>query len=507
MTLVNFLAALCQTNVPGNLVLLVGCHDKEKRELENFFQQYSILFSGAGSSVEAISSDSLIHVEVKGLEVPSKQYVLKLRYWKDRIFPDSSLIVRIVEDRIPQLVFKLDQSAEILSTVTLVPIKETSKQVTAEDGTASVVDMLEASPVEYENKRKRPRKTLDEDCYRKQRRGNKLNVFSRRRKSKKREKQLKIFSNSNGSPDPPVKQQIVEPITRLIRAGEMGLQIGDIMFHVGPAKVTVHDAWTMIHPEAVKRNRKFTSALPSDITQGWLSDKVLEAYLWRITLVHRDTVFVADTTVAELVKQHSNTDLLWSGVNFAQIRRMFIPIWEARKHWTLLVLDWQQKTRRYFDPVNGDKHTILRSESVPKSQLMQLIDDISAVVDLKTGWDSKSWDCAEPQHYTQTDGHSCGVIVGLFVRCLCRGLAVNGRFDVDEERKKMASVIFGSCYSDLDERNSAVCKICQVQAGENLLKCKSCSQSFHASCLEEPFGETPPQHFTCRWVELNRLRG
>ncbi|PFX20316.1 Receptor-interacting serine/threonine-protein kinase 1 [Stylophora pistillata] len=58
-----------------------------------------------------------------------------LRYLKGQVFQDSSLIVHKDENCILQLVFKLDQSAEILSTVTLAPIQETSKQVTAMDDT------------------------------------------------------------------------------------------------------------------------------------------------------------------------------------------------------------------------------------------------------------------------------------------------------------------------------------------------------------------------------------
>lgn len=109
----------------------------------------------------------------------------------------------------------------------------------------------------------------------------------------------------------------------------------------------------------------------------------------------------------------------------------------------------------------------------------------------------QSWPCVEPLHYTQTDSYNCGVIVCLFARCLCEGLDVNGSYNVQMERER-TSVIFGSCYDDLDERNTAVCKICKDDDGEDWLGCDSCGQFFHASCLNVPFAETLTQHFTCR---------
>ncbi|RMX48499.1 hypothetical protein pdam_00008486 [Pocillopora damicornis] len=131
----------------------------------------------------------------------------------------------------------------------------------------------------------------------------------------------------------------------------------------------------------------------------------------------------------------------------------------------LPVLDRKQKTRYYFDPMNGRVHTIF-STSVPKSKLIELIDDISAIADLKTGWNCKSWLCVEPLHYTQTDSYNYGVI---FARCLCEGLDINGSYDVDMERERIT-------------RNTAVCKICKDDDGEDWLGCDSCGQFFHASC-------------------------
>ena len=46
----------------------------------------------------------------------------------------------------------------------------------------------------------------------------------------------------------------------------MGLKMTD-MFHDEPAKLTVSDAWTLIHPEVAKRNIKFNRTIADIITQ------------------------------------------------------------------------------------------------------------------------------------------------------------------------------------------------------------------------------------------------
>ena len=52
----------------------------------------------------------------------------------------------------------------------------------------------------------------------------------------------------NGSYELPEKQLTGEPPVRLFNADTMGLKMTNIMFHVGPTRVTVSDCWTLILP-------------------------------------------------------------------------------------------------------------------------------------------------------------------------------------------------------------------------------------------------------------------
>ena len=60
---------------------------------------------------------------------------------------------------------------------------------------------------------------------------------------------------------------------RLLNADKMGLKVTDIMFRVGPTRVTVSDCWTLIPPDVAKNHCKVTNAIPG-FEPGWLVDKV-----------------------------------------------------------------------------------------------------------------------------------------------------------------------------------------------------------------------------------------
>lgn len=140
---VNFLVVICTTNVPDDMLLLVFCYDGKIDEVESLFSDYTVHFRGGGTSIKSVPPRAMISANINGLDVPSKDYVLKLRYTKGSVFQADGLIVRI-DCHVPQLMFKLDESDEILCKVSLAFVGQTSK-VSAKDDTALAV--VEASPV------------------------------------------------------------------------------------------------------------------------------------------------------------------------------------------------------------------------------------------------------------------------------------------------------------------------------------------------------------------------
>ncbi|XP_046861264.1 uncharacterized protein LOC124454515 [Xenia sp. Carnegie-2017] len=130
-------------------------------------------------------------------------------------------------------------------------------------------------------------------------------------------------------------------------------------------------------------------------------------------------------------------------------------------------------------------------------ELSQFIKSICALVDLKSGWNTSTWSIIQHSHYVQEDGFNCGIIICLFAEYLSQNLDINAKFDMRKVRQHVTSTIMGSCYDDIYERNSLVCKICKIDDGEDGLGCHSCGQYFHASCLNVDFGQTLTEYFAC----------
>jgi len=109
----------------------------------------------------------------------------------------------------------------------------------------------------------------------------------------------------------------------------------------------------------------------------------------------------------------------------------------------------------YFDPLLSKERKMNGND-----RLRSLIENISQLIDVKTGWKCTEWPCAEPLHYHQEDGYNCGVIICLFARWLAEGLDYNRKFSMRLERERMACTLLGSYYSDrYDEVWSALCLI------------------------------------------------
>lgn len=200
--------------------------------------------------------------------------------------------------------------------------------------------------------------------------------------------------------------------------------------------------------------------------------------------------FAADTTVFQIVSMGGSTRRLWKGANFQDVEIMVVPMNITTRHWTLLAVDVKRKRRLYFDPLHSKERRINGND-----RLCTLIDNISQLIDLKTGWKCTEWPCVEPLHYQQEDGYNCGVIICLFARRLAEGLDCNRKFSMRVERERMACTLLGSCYSDMMRRNANVCKICRDDDGEDWVGCDGCAQYFHANCLGVSYSEVLSQPF------------
>ncbi|KAK3709533.1 hypothetical protein QZH41_018989, partial [Actinostola sp. cb2023] len=287
-----------------------------------------------------------------------------------------------------------------------------------------------------------------------------------------------------------------DPCMRLVNARNIGLNFGDVMIDIGTVRLTVLDLWTLINPNQVNKLIQNWYKFPRGFTPGWLSDTVIEGFLWQLHL-HYGNIFSADASMCQIVQNNSSTKRLWHGETFKDTNKIFIPMNVHHSHWSLLVIDRTEKTRYYFDPMQGKGRTI---STASQPSLALLIRKISCAADKRTGWESKKWPCIEPEHFKQTDSFNCGVLVCLFAHTsICEGTEIMQEFNVTTERDKIASQIFGFCYDDTNERNTGICKVCK-DAGDDdkdWLGCDVCGQFFHATCLNLDYAENVTNFFKC----------
>ncbi|XP_028414338.1 uncharacterized protein LOC114537497 [Dendronephthya gigantea] len=272
------------------------------------------------------------------------------------------------------------------------------------------------------------------------------------------------------------------------------------MLEYGPSTLNLSDLCTLIPPNKYNSSFKTLAKVDNkDFVCGWLVDKVIEAFLWKLRCSHPET-FYADATLCQLVQRQASTRRLWIGEHFGSVKKIFIPMNLGGMHWTyeimcccmsafVVAIDKEKSVRLYIDPMSGPR-TITGS-------LKLLIDNICTIVDIKTGWKTKEWICIEPKHFLQTDSYNCGVLICLFAHCITKGEALDQPFNVEIERQKLASSLFGSCYEDINQRDDSCCKICKDDGGEDWLGCDACRQFFHASCLNLNYGEALQDMFYC----------
>lgn len=119
--------------------------------------------------------------------------------------------------------------------------------------------------------------------------------------------------------------------------------------------------------------------------------------------------------------------------------------WKQMK-FPLQAVDVKLNVRWYFDPL----HSKERKVDGTSDNLCSLIDKISQLIRVKTGWKCTEWPCVEPLHHHQEDSYDCGVIICLYsLPDVQLRLNCNGRFSMRMERQRMASTLLGSCYNDI----------------------------------------------------------
>ncbi|CAB4031199.1 Calcium-responsive transcription factor [Paramuricea clavata] len=136
------------------------------------------------------------------------------------------------------------------------------------------------------------------------------------------------------------KQKLVNEVTAFewILKARTTENLNKILLTYGPVPVTLGNLCTIVPPHRLKKKDKaeIKKQLPKFVA-GWLSGMIIEAELHRLEKEHPDCIS-ANTSVEQLaVHEVKNTKRLWMNVDFATIKKIFVPMNPSGCHWNLLV--------------------------------------------------------------------------------------------------------------------------------------------------------------------------
>nr|XP_009859582.2 uncharacterized protein LOC101243210 isoform X1 [Ciona intestinalis]XP_026691885.1 uncharacterized protein LOC101243210 isoform X1 [Ciona intestinalis]XP_026691886.1 uncharacterized protein LOC101243210 isoform X1 [Ciona intestinalis]XP_026691887.1 uncharacterized protein LOC101243210 isoform X1 [Ciona intestinalis]XP_026691888.1 uncharacterized protein LOC101243210 isoform X1 [Ciona intestinalis]XP_026691889.1 uncharacterized protein LOC101243210 isoform X1 [Ciona intestinalis]XP_02669189 len=184
------------------------------------------------------------------------------------------------------------------------------------------------------------------------------------------------------------------------------------LLKIGPYTITYGQLLTL-ESELSITEYESASAHDHHLTFGWLSDAIINSYLWQLCSSY-DHVIYADTNIAEVMKHGGSVSQLWQNGNLNDKALAFIP-WNPRGlHWVLLVIDIKQHKLLYLDPNQSDDNNknknMYKAKSVIGKSLRNKFNfSLSSIATnlCKT---------------SQTDDFGCGVYICMYALWLTKGM-------------------------------------------------------------------------------------
>jgi len=93
----------------------------------------------------------------------------------------------------------------------------------------------------------------------------------------------------------------------------------------------------------------FLKAKDKAFEQGWLYDKIINGYLWRLCQEYQHCLY-ASSIVAKIQEKNKSIKLLWNNDNIENKTILFIPWNPSGYHWILLVVKLSNQTLLFLDP-------------------------------------------------------------------------------------------------------------------------------------------------------------
>ena len=259
--------------------------------------------------------------------------------------------------------------------------------------------------------------------------------------------------------------------------------------------------WTDTYKLSLLHIKSLESSLPRNVYSilhasdpsfrtGWIYDMIIDAFMFRLTQVHRH-VWFADSVVASALMNGCGTRRTWLGDDLSGKTVVFFPCNLAGNHWVLYVVDTVRRVVTYLNPM---KTTMGHLE-------LKMIECIKQLIDSKfpNSYNNKWSNPEEPPHARQQDSMNCGVFTMWYAQQIAEHKSLEGEFDTDAMRRSIFLTLAGNCLRR-DSIKDETCGICRNREQfKDWVLCDQCLQWHHDRCIEVPvkLARDPSFKFIC----------
>ena len=217
---------------------------------------------------------------------------------------------------------------------------------------------------------------------------------------------------------------------------------------------------------------------------GWLSDEVIDSFLWNLGL-YDSTVLVIPTTVMLMLQtdRDGSVDRLWSFEDITNKEWLMGPWNPSGSHWILVAYHFPTKQLIVIDPMHNIASPITTSNAITIfAKILHVKFNISNVV------------IGHVNHTLQDDSLSCGVFTCWYAMQLLQKQSLIQEISVDRFRYNIFETIVGNCMHYVTSSNSEkLCGSCEGSDNEDeqWIECNRCEQWYHCSCVGITLDELP----------------
>ncbi|KAK3918446.1 Sentrin-specific protease 1 [Frankliniella fusca] len=223
--------------------------------------------------------------------------------------------------------------------------------------------------------------------------------------------------------------------------------------------------------------------------RGWLYCTIVNTFFAKLSQKHERVFALSSDHASRALRRISNVGFLSNFLLVLKSKEIMLRPVNFGGHWCILVVHIKEEEIMFYDPLQAP----LNNNCI--TLLTQMIADLKIIFS-----SSSMWKIKVVQRPKQTDTLSCGPLICEYaVQSLDISSAFQSTYEV---RKYIYSVIVGRCLQR-PTYNLEDCGKCHVKYSDDRdplrawVRCSSCHQWFHDSCVDHKSDDIRAEPFVC----------